>query len=61
MWTRLATKIPANIELRLKLLDLALDNANKDDIKEKTKQSKRTSSRSRRSKGMRGYWAVTVK
>ena len=54
LWTRLAAENPANIDLRLNLLDLALQNATR-------MTSKRTSSRSRRSKGMRVYWVVTVK
>ena len=38
LWARLAAQDPANIDLRLKLLDLALQSANKDDIEKNIKQ-----------------------
>ena len=38
VWTKLAAKDPANIELRLNLVDLALQNANKDDIEKNIRQ-----------------------
>ena len=38
LWARLAAQVPANIDLRLKLLDLALQSANKDDIEKYIKQ-----------------------
>ena len=38
LWTQLAAENPANIELRLNLLNLALQNTNKDDIEKNIKQ-----------------------
>jgi tetratricopeptide (TPR) repeat protein len=38
VWTRLAVQDPANINLRLRLLDLALQNAKKDDIEKNIKE-----------------------
>ena len=38
VWTQLAAEEPTNIELRLNLLDIALQNANKDDIEKNIKQ-----------------------
>ena len=38
VWTQLAVEDPSNIELRLKLLDLALGNTNKDDIEKSVKE-----------------------